>query len=133
MYPAKADMPLRSQTLAASALFQDIDAAARLPHDERIQLTYKRLIAIGKAHGVSQLSPPSIDISNARWKFRSYGRGYHAHYSQVLGTSTGSNLVDGWRRCYLDHHTPQSLHRNVRSTRHRPTRPTTHLEQVTQL
>ncbi len=44
------NMSLRSRTLALSPLFQDVDKAARLPHDERIQLTYKRLIAIGKAY-----------------------------------------------------------------------------------
>lgn len=49
-YLVEANMSLRSKALALSPLFQDIDSAARLSHDERIQLTYKRLIAIGKAY-----------------------------------------------------------------------------------
>ncbi|KJA24756.1 hypothetical protein HYPSUDRAFT_1074286 [Hypholoma sublateritium FD-334 SS-4] len=49
-YPADASMSILSSGLAPTPLFQDIDKAARLPHAERIQLTYKRLIAIGQAH-----------------------------------------------------------------------------------
>lgn len=55
-------MSFRTSSLAQSPLFQAV--SAHLTHDEKVQLAYRRAIAIGRAYRLSFFVTSSVNLAD---------------------------------------------------------------------